>query len=634
MKTAGLAAAALLAAMSLAAQTPEAVEATGCVFHEGDDPRWAQPDFDDRDWSRTPPDVQAEQYTIAGGSMAAHTSVYLWQRCRLNLTPLAAAKPLFVILRTPLAWRLYLNGQARGTWGDPDTGRIRSDVVQGVPIPADIAADDDLLVAIRFTRGPYRLSAGQTPLAGPAWAVELERGRLLRDAARTDLPNIAAVPVFVIIGVTLLILWWSGREQRETLWLGLLTLTGAGGTAGIATLLHLGVPVEVQFGIRCAGEILITYASVFFFFALARRPLPRLWLWIATFSSLQWLVQYIALAIPGVAAHWFVWRMYWEPHALLFWMCVRFVTYLAAFHAFWPVWKLRSGERLEQIMSLVFSVAQMLHLVRFIPSVSQAALRGVSAISYAASFAPLFVFLYVLAGRFRSMTAEREDLRAEMKSAREIQRMLVPESMDIASPFAFDAAYLPAREVGGDFYQSLPSADGSLLVVAGDVSGKGLNAAMVVATVVGALRNESSRSPSVVLANLNRGLVGRLRGGFVTCICAILQPDGQSRIANAGHLLPYLEGREVEVDSGLPLGITADVTYPESEVSLGGETLTFVSDGVVEATNTKGELFGFDRALRISGKTAAEIAETARKWGQADDITVVTVRRRAAGIAI
>ena len=98
-------------------------------------------------------------------------------------------------------------------------------------------------------------------------------------------------------------------------------------------------------------------------------------------------------------------------------------------------------------------------------------------------------------------------------------------------------------------------------------------------------------------------------------------------IANAGHPSPYCDGREVTVEAGLPLGVVAGVTYEESVVQ--GERFTFVSDGVVEAENSRRELFGFDRTRESSTKSAREIAEAAKAWGQNDDITVVTVRRSA-----
>jgi serine phosphatase RsbU (regulator of sigma subunit) len=165
-------------------------------------------------------------------------------------------------------------------------------------------------------------------------------------------------------------------------------------------------------------------------------------------------------------------------------------------------------------------------------------------------------------------------------------------------------------------------------VLVGDVSGKGLKAAMMVSATIGMLRRENSSSPAAILAGLNDGLAGHVGGGFVTCICARFGPDGSVTIANAGHPSPYCDGREVEVAAGLPLGVLAGVSYEESVVP--GERFTFVSDGVVEAENAHRELFGFERTREISTKSAQEIADTAKAWGQNDDITVVTVRRKHA----
>jgi serine phosphatase RsbU (regulator of sigma subunit) len=123
-------------------------------------------------------------------------------------------------------------------------------------------------------------------------------------------------------------------------------------------------------------------------------------------------------------------------------------------------------------------------------------------------------------------------------------------------------------------------------------------------------------SPGAILAGLNDGLSGQVGGGFVTCCCARFGPAGSVTIANAGHPSPYCDGREVEVGAGLPLGIAPGVEYAESVVR--GERFTFVSDGVVEAENAQRE---------ISIKSAREIAEAAKAWGQTDDITVVTVQR-------
>ena len=145
-------------------------------------------------------------------------------------------------------------------------------------------------------------------------------------------------------------------------------------------------------------------------------------------------------------------------------------------------------------------------------------------------------------------------MRPTARAAREVQELFLGAA--IATPgFAVDTVYRPAQEVGGDFYQIWPAEDGSLLVVVGDVSGKGLKAAMQVAAVIGALRNERHRSPASLLNYLNRSLTGHTGGGFVTCLVARLSPAGTVSLANAGHLEPYLGGEEVALESGLPLGI-------------------------------------------------------------------------------
>jgi serine phosphatase RsbU (regulator of sigma subunit) len=150
---------------------------------------------------------------------------------------------------------------------------------------------------------------------------------------------------------------------------------------------------------------------------------------------------------------------------------------------------------------------------------------------------------------------------------------------------------------------------------------------MTVSTIIGALRGCSSRSPAVVLAYLNRVLHGQI-SGFVTCCAAFISADGRMVLANAGHLSPYCSGKELAVEGGLPLGILADGIYEETRYELApGDRLTFISDGVVEARNARGEPYGFERTQRINLQTAACIADAAKNFGQEDDITVVTVMR-------
>ena len=224
-----------------------------------------------------------------------------------------------------------------------------------------------------------------------------------------------------------------------------------------------------------------------------------------------------------------------------------------------------------------------------------------------------FVMTIVMNQRSARLLGERRRLSGEMASAAEVQSLLLTSLPTAGDLYRIEPVYLPASEVGGDFYQVLERAGGSRIVLVGDVSGKGLKAAMLVSVTVGMLRRERSSSPAEILAGLNEGLAGRCGGGFVTCCCARFDADGTVTIANAGHPSPYCDGREVEVEAGLPLGIAPGVEYAEFVTR--GEQFTLVSDGVVEAENAQRELFGFDRTREISSKSAQEIAEAAKAWG-------------------
>jgi serine phosphatase RsbU (regulator of sigma subunit) len=134
----------------------------------------------------------------------------------------------------------------------------------------------------------------------------------------------------------------------------------------------------------------------------------------------------------------------------------------------------------------------------------------------------------------------------------------------------FDAAYIPAAEVGGDFYQVLSQIDGSSLLILGDVSGKGLKAAMTGALAIGSFRTLAAEglSPAALLTRLNENLYSASSGGFITCLCGQLSPDGRLTLANAGHLPPYRNGEEIQLESGLPLGIVSGLEYAETVIEL------------------------------------------------------------------
>ncbi len=223
---------------------------------------------------------------------------------------------------------------------------------------------------------------------------------------------------------------------------------------------------------------------------------------------------------------------------------------------------------------------------------------------------------------------KNEGLRIEITAARELQQQLVPLALPEVAGLRLNAAYLPAQEVGGDFYQVMEQSDGATLILVGDVSGKGLKAAMTGVLTIGAARALASDTigPAMLLTRLNREMARSSKEGFVTCLCARITRDGAVTLANAGHLAPYLNGAELEVTSALPLGITVAAEYGETKLELApGDTLMFLSDGVVEAQNAAGELFGFARTEALANKQAGEIARAAQAFGQSDDITVLTL---------
>ncbi|HEX4320039.1 MAG TPA: PP2C family protein-serine/threonine phosphatase [Acidobacteriaceae bacterium] len=255
----------------------------------------------------------------------------------------------------------------------------------------------------------------------------------------------------------------------------------------------------------------------------------------------------------------------------------------------------------------------------------------------------LFAMLAFLIRRFTIASRREERWESALEAARQVQNLLLPEAIPQIEGFAIECVYRPADAVGGDFFQILPVAgsggESNLLIVVGDVAGKGLPAAMMVSMIVGVIRAEAAHTsdPGELASALNDRMTGRgsdFGSGFTTCLCAYLSASGRLVLANAGHLPPYRNGIELPMPGALPLGMLTGVSYELITAQLQpGDRLTFVSDGVVEAQNKAGELLGFDRTQALSTKSAAEIAEAASRFGQVDDITVVTIAFQGAPAA-
>jgi len=240
----------------------------------------------------------------------------------------------------------------------------------------------------------------------------------------------------------------------------------------------------------------------------------------------------------------------------------------------------------------------------------------------------------------------RERIAQELRVAQLIQQQFLPKRLPALAGWQVAAYYRPAREVGGDFYDFIDLPGGLVGLVIGDVTDKGVPAALVMATTHSILRGEAARlvSPGEVLARVNDHLVPDMPANmFVTCLYAVLDPrSGMLRYANAGHSLPYARTRSGVVElraKGMPLGLMSGMDYEEHETFLApGDGLLLHSDGLAEAHNPSKEMFGCPRMARLVGGSPGgqplidsllrELGHfTTPAWDQEDDITLVTMDR-------
>jgi len=570
----------------------------------GDDLAYARPEWDDSNWGRLPLPRQTEP---PRGNY--------WLRRHIAVPTEASGVPLALTLGAfAEVYEVWCNGIRIGDTGGTAADQVLSARPRTFNIPPSlVTSGSGLLVALRIRlpelgQGTFPRSVGALPDRGPY---------LLTDA--TNAP-VDAAPLYLLLRERLVTVGFVSSALRALLMLMLLaawlTETNRRDLLALALLLAADFTVRffeslnvVQDASRSAfiwqARVAALSGSVLGWFALEVFRIRARWPYLAI-----WLPSILALMLPSAR--------------FLVGGSTVAILLLSLRQAFPP----QPIERMT--MALSVAALTLLHSQRVGP------LRMTNLYWEAGGYLfHLYDVLSILltAGMTLQLLLslgadrrEKERLTSEMEAARTVQNLLLtpPPASDA---YQTAAVYLPATQVGGDFYWTRVEPGGALLVVVGDVSGKGLRAAMLVSVAVGILRNEKSDSPAAILGALNDGLTGHTGGGFVTCCCARFDAGGGVTIANAGHPSPYCDGREVEVAAGLPLGVVAGVAYEESLV--GGERFTLVSDGVVEAENAQRELFGFDRTREISTKSAQDIAEAAQSWGQNDDITVVTVRRTA-----
>ncbi len=243
---------------------------------------------------------------------------------------------------------------------------------------------------------------------------------------------------------------------------------------------------------------------------------------------------------------------------------------------------------------------------------------------------------------------ERERIQQELQVAALIQQTLLPKELPSIAGWNIDAFYRPARAVGGDFYDFIDLGDSRLGVIIGDVTDKGVPAALVMATCRSMLRAAALRldSPSAVLADVNDALVPEIPPAmFMTCLYVIIDTTaGEVVFANAGHNLPYVRTADGVIElraTGMPLGLMPGMSYDDKTYRLeSGDLMVLTSDGITEAHSAEGEMYGFSRLMgRVAASSKNDdmvntLVGDLEKWTgsdaeQEDDITLVVVRRTA-----
>jgi len=598
-------------------------------FHVGDDPRWADPTFDDSSWAQVRLDIPISEQGIDP------YSGYGWYRLRLTAQQLVdlgfglddGGSKLLVTPRTVGQVAVYENGFERGrTKGMSDSPRT----FISPPLPVGIAinaADGGVFLAIRtWADVPIHKGILENVQLGPesqiADRLELAADRQWNKEAAS---KVLAGFLFLCVAGFSATLYLTQKNHLEYLFLSLLCLVVAirGGLDAALDLEMMSLFSSVLIGAWMGWFFMLsTLEFVYRFTGSNQRRLVRgaqiagVLVPIAHLLQLERIAEYVNV--------------------------IEDVGFLALVgYLLFRSWR---GGRLEAgIMLIPFTLAAIgdsgdtvLQLAiehHWLPEKFTPHPYRVGLIEFNNSTAAYLLFLASLVAvilyRFVHVSELEQRSAAEMDAARSVQALLIPTQLPSSRNFSLDSAYLPVNGVGGDFFQVLPLKDDSILLVVGDVSGKGLQAAMNASTLVGALRNELSNDPATILAHLNLVMLGASSGpiaGFATCLCARVYPSGRMVIANAGHLSPYRDGREMELAPDLPLGIVPGIPYEQAEFQLKhGDRLIFLSDGVVEATSASGELFGFERTQHVSHEPALYIAQTAQRFGQNDDITVVSL---------
>jgi hypothetical protein len=598
-------------------------------FHIGDDPQWASPGFDDSSWS-----LLSTSKSWWSQGYRGYTG-YAWYRLRLKLP--ATTEPLGIdIGHINSAAELYVDGQLIGANGIMRPKPDWSMQLEANAFPLPTALNGRWVeIAVRVWKSPVASSYSgggfhSHPVIGSLALIQAGRRAAFDNELEGHFSALTVDLLTLVLGGFGLGLYLLDRRNTEYAWFAVWAIgTVLLDVMNTALILRQGSVTFVEGDSQLLNLPLYLAELLFLWGFLKARRNWMLWtavLFDAVALSANSLGYHQVISLPAGRA------------IVSSFIALVFVLVIAR-----VLISLKAGNRDARLLIVpvcLMALGTIIEEVRFAIyfagwSHNEGELilwsNGIVTVDWNDVFMVLYLMSvgFALILRFTRSAQEERRLSTELESARDVQLRLVPARLPALRGLRIETAYLPATEVGGDFYQVFPQPGDSALIVIGDVSGKGLKAAMTGTLALGALRTlaQEDLAPAQILARLNTQLTGSTDGGFITCLCARIAPDGVVTLSNAGHLAPYCNSEEIAVGSGLPLGLVADAAYTETTVQLApGDTLTLLSDGVVEARNAAGDLFGFERTRTTSNQSADFIARAAQDYGQEDDITVLSLQ--------
>ncbi len=608
------------------------------LLHAGDDPAYALPGFDDSHW--LPFDSTGLLKNVIKNE---HPSI-VWYRLHVKVDPNQTGLALSEFFLSD-AFEIYVNGQrllANGRVAPFEPYTFTARLIRR--IPDQQLATGRLVIAVRVHiskeqwsgTGPglyaNNLTLGQEPVLREHVWLNVIGDRLLGWIA-----SFAGAG----LGFVAIALFAAQRRQIEYLWIFLLAVCQVARMPLLCYELFHNVPAGWGL-LTGALEIPMGLFSFLMFCAILQVRLNR-WLRILMVVA---AVGYAFSVVAGIAGS------VSGPYRLMAMAPMEILN-----EAILPIllvvhWRRGNSEAgilliPAVLQSLVLYLEIALLLITQIPGLLNAGARLQQSV-YLAHVGPirmdfdslawilsLLSLAIIIILRSTRISRSQALLEGEVAAAQEVQQVILPVHAESMPGFLVESIYKPAQQVGGDFFQIIPNrTDSSLLIVAGDVTGKGLRAGMLVALLVGAIRStaETTNNPLALLQALNRRMIGR-GDAQATCLALSVESDGSVTLANAGHLAPYLNGEPIEMGGALPLGLVEDAEFSVTRFKLGAEDrLMLISDGIAEARDAKGQLFGFERVQELlhTTQSATQVATAAEAFGQEDDISVISLTRAAA----